>query len=399
MSAPQWIKAVTSMAARVAVVMAVYLAACRPQPEPPPPPTHTPVPTPRPTHTPVPTPTKESPLKRHDAPPEGVAAQVSLWLPWLSNFCVASPDGEPQPRVDAGYNSVEIATESPICFLGFAPNQDIEAQVTLPDGNVRRNQIPADDSGIGEWSWTSLPGDSIGVYEVTATQGTCVATDTFTVSEPTGLRILVLPQSGPPGTTFQIALAGFQPGQRVSLRLYREEDLQYRYTTTLTQVEMDERGQTIYALNTLPDDPEGNYLVVTEPSVAGLGMFCVATSAAEESIPLVSISPEEAVKAYWEAVSNGQYATAWAGLCASFKERKHSNSYTDYVQGYQGMKLCSVDTTDVRLVQQSDRDATVFAHLVYRTGSKCTISEHDFNFYLVRDLVRNTWLIDRVDSK
>ena len=115
--------------------------------------------------------------------------------------------------------------------------------------------------------------------------------------------------------------------------------------------------------------------------------------------PTVAASPVQAVREYWETTSRGQYEEGWAGLSTGFKNRKHGGDYTDYLEGYQAMNLCSVVATDVQLIQQSDNHAVVSAHLVYHASSNCKTSEYDFDFYLVRNSTNGPWLIDRLVPK
>jgi len=104
--------------------------------------------------------------------------------------------------------------------------------------------------------------------------------------------------------------------------------------------------------------------------------------------------PVAAVITYWKNVSSGQYKTAWEGLSSDFQCRRHDCNYSDYLQAYQAMRVCSISTSNVRLIDQDERSAMVAAHLVYRAGLSCVRSEYDFEIRLVYNADRNIWLYD-----
>ena len=73
----------------------------------------------------------------------------------------------------------------------------------------------------------------------------------------------VTPVSGPPGSTFRIAFAGFPPESEIGLDLYQYVDANtYAYLTTLPPPVTDALGETIYELPTAAGDPDGLYCVV-----------------------------------------------------------------------------------------------------------------------------------------
>jgi hypothetical protein len=223
-------------------------------------------------------PTTGSPLKRHDTPPEGVR-------PMLAGFgfgggedpCRSGEEAERDPSVYVP-GKPEIATEFYICVQGFAANREIQIQVKYPDGRVKRDRIsvPGYPTPTRSTLWTSLPGDPLGEYAVIATQGEGQAQHqamtSFMMSAASKPHIMVLPNMGPPGTTFRFALAGFAPDKMVPLHLYRQDTsctdaIAYCYVTSLPPANMDSRGEAIYMLRTQPDDPQGSYRVITEPIV------------------------------------------------------------------------------------------------------------------------------------
>ena len=87
--------------------------------------------------------------------------------------------------------------------------------------------------------------------------------------------MLSLTRAGPPGTAFQVAMAGFQPGQLVPVHLYFRVDgagvcdttYCWPYAAALDPALIDARGEALYTLPTKANDPEGSYALDTEPRV------------------------------------------------------------------------------------------------------------------------------------
>jgi hypothetical protein len=102
--------------------------------------------------------------------------------------------------------------------------------------------------------------------------------------------------------------------------------------------------------------------------------------------------PIDFVIEYWQNVSAGHYQQAWNELSPSFQKDAHKGSYSAYVDGYQKMQVCSIRTSDVRLVEVDSTSAVVTAHMTYRLGAGCRVSEYNFKISLVYDSRNRTWL-------
>jgi hypothetical protein len=228
----------------------------------------------------TPAPAAESPFKRRDVPAEG----ASVLLGWYGGFggpgvyCLLSPsaglymhqwrDGESETTGCA----LSVNNDLILRLEEFAPGPDPIVEVRRPDGSTTVLADPNEDGG----SLTIQLGDPFGEYTVTASQGTRTASGTFTVQPGLERITRVLPNTGasnimgsaagPPGSTFRITMAGFEPHQVVRLRLYRSVGRgTYRFATYLEPVRVNERGEASQALSTAVDDPEGEYVVATEP--------------------------------------------------------------------------------------------------------------------------------------
>jgi hypothetical protein len=72
-------------------------------------------------------------------------------------------------------------------------------------------------------------------------------------------------RAGAPGTTFRIALVGFEPSQEVVLALYRQGGYQaWDNATEFPPVQLDESGQATVGLATELDDPLASFALVPE---------------------------------------------------------------------------------------------------------------------------------------
>ncbi|MCA1692729.1 MAG: hypothetical protein LC733_11230, partial [Actinobacteria bacterium] len=203
-----------------------------------------------------------SPLQRRDVPPEGVKAQFEYFQEG-DGACFGLDESRPAAVVD--FEKPEMATSFIICFPGFAPNQPVQADVRLPDGKMRKISSESFNvpEGVPFSLWTAVPGDPLGTYEVTATQGALRGTGRFTVSVASSPNLVEIePLFGPAGSVFRFALAGFPPNRNVELYLYRQTEAgPYSFLTTLSP-RMDGKGETILTVHTAPDDPPGVYCLL-----------------------------------------------------------------------------------------------------------------------------------------
>lgn len=231
---------------------------------------------------PIPTGTGESaisPLKRHDAVPAGIQAQIKFFA--LSElFChlrVAPGTSPPSPGP-----RFEVAHRYDVCLSGFDPEQDIvHISVLEPDGTESRSEDISASEGKARWLFTPLPEDPKDDYTLVATQPPpegqtepLVASGGFTVviADADDPVMATVTGSGPPGTTFRIALAGFGAGSVVPLYLYDDPELpEATFRATLPPATVDADGETTYELPTAPDDPAGTYGIAAEAGAQSQG--------------------------------------------------------------------------------------------------------------------------------
>lgn len=201
----------------------------------------------------------EPTLRRRDVPPEGVPAQLTF-LPPTDGCDVPTA---PAPEVTPGSGSLALGQSFLICVRGFATTSLVSVRVNLPDGQTRQSFV-ANQKDENGWQFGVTTSDPTGTYRITATQGSRVATASFTVVLPF-LPVIGTagPTSGSPGTTFRFAVVSAAPAQDVPLDVYRRNEVgRFSYITTAGTVRTNET-KAFYDLTTSPDDPPGEYCLAT----------------------------------------------------------------------------------------------------------------------------------------
>jgi hypothetical protein len=238
-------------------------------------------------------------LRRHDAPPGGVAAQVAFFaggaggpgcpyegfLASDTDPAVAVP-GSTAAHPETGRISVGVLEE--FCFTGFEKGKPVTAQVTGPTGIVKTwSQCYACDSGLPKdyhpielAKWSSMPGDPLGRYIITIEQAGRQVTGTVLLQEATQPLLQVVrasnneplrdawddevPSPVPAGTTLVLGLAGYPHNSSVHVDVYVGTADIGRYATSFG-VQTDGRGHAAYTLHTHRDDPKECYVLLTRP--------------------------------------------------------------------------------------------------------------------------------------
>lgn len=202
--------------------------------------------------------TTVSPLKRRDAPPQGVQRQFSVFVGGDPPCPGHEETSAPKAMADA-YPRPEVGSFFYLCFNGLKYGQPTQVEVALPNGIIRKS-----DERYAFKEWYVMPGDPLGMYRVTARQGDKIASGSFLVGPASTPRILLVrPELGPPGSTFSFLLAGFPPRALVPVDVCvaTERKDACSYLTTL-HLQMDDQGSLIYRLATDANDPPGSYCLV-----------------------------------------------------------------------------------------------------------------------------------------
>jgi hypothetical protein len=207
------------------------------------------------------------PVEPREAPPAGVAEQVSFFE--IGNGGCPTEAGAPQVTFFGGYPDptvVEIGRPHfQICLLGFSPEGPVDVSVRRPDGREVVEEVPSEgDFPVRRLPWLPLPGDPLGRYEVTASQGSASASGAFVVRRGSTPRVTAVEPYVPPGEVVRLVFAGFAPRQTVRFHVYRaavdNSTERHSYLTSLT-TQVDENGETLHEIQTEPRAPEAKYLV------------------------------------------------------------------------------------------------------------------------------------------
>jgi hypothetical protein len=183
---------------------------------------------------------------------------------------ITLPSPAPSPQITLP-DPTEMLQPFRICLYGFDPGQAIYTSIQTSDGDVvtAKDVLVSQLNNAGTWGLFIYPEEGIvpdEAYMVTASQGDLAATPVALVVTSSEQRIAIKPPaSGLPGTTFSVALAGFDPGQSVSVFLYECESsgvpVTCNFDRELGSVQMDETGQGLFSLPTSSGDPPGRYVV------------------------------------------------------------------------------------------------------------------------------------------
>lgn len=224
--------------------------------------------------------TNETPLHRHDVPPEGVERQVSFGASGDS-YCVprAHPEiifdrrgfSSPTPGIDGGFPPIdelgdpEIGELFSLCMAGFAPNSPITVSVTDPTGKTQVKDVAPDPNVSNDttiWRWAPRPGDPLGRYHVKAEQGSSTARNDFILHEPTARNIALLVSDAlreqTTGDDVDLMLLGFEPDEAVRIDLYKSNrNGTYGYLTSITESAGPSGSRTISIPTSAEDAGDG----------------------------------------------------------------------------------------------------------------------------------------------
>ena len=216
-------------------------------------------------------------LQRRDTPPEGVKEQLDFFAFYQGPEASCSELDGSRPAVVVSAPNAQVASSFAICLPGFVPNEPVNVEVRSPDGKVSR--LTASEytfpEEIAYTTWTTVPGDELGTYGITAAQGRRRGKGSFDLGLATSPRsVAIEPSTGPPGTTFRFGFAGFAEDSVVDVYLYQAEGKgSYTYRTVIPTA-VDDIGQAVLSIPTGADDPPGQYCLIRRGAGAGPDYFC-----------------------------------------------------------------------------------------------------------------------------
>lgn len=219
---------------------------------------------------------RPTPLGRHDAPPDGVARQISF-AAIGDDLCAGGPEtpgisygrlplvvyehGEQPPPED----EMEVGRVVEICVRHVAPELPIELKLDGPEGFHRELTIPPDDypSVARRWVLAIERMTPRGTYAVEARAGGLRLMSTFEVVDARlpAVRFAGRSKAFEAGETIEAFVVGFEPGESAVVDVYRYDDAgDLTYATTIsTQVEADGIGPL--AIPTSRRDPRTSYVL------------------------------------------------------------------------------------------------------------------------------------------
>jgi hypothetical protein len=212
-----------------------------------------------------------SPLKRRDTPPPTIRPALMSKDPasGAQVDCVVSRQVERhQTRATPSECGAEITDTLSLEFPDL-DDGSIEVVIRAPDGSVGRFTT---DRVLEFYLAAGMP---LGAYAVNASDGANSSRGGYTV-RPARSRIVKVASETPvfaPGQSIPVDLAGYRPGETVRLYLYRKVghrevgtgQTDWEYAAAIGEVRINGRGETSITIPTEPDDPAGEYRIMSDP--------------------------------------------------------------------------------------------------------------------------------------
>ena len=152
-----------------------------------------------------------------------------------------------------------------MCFTGFVAGEALDVLIILPDGSVQPISRSVGDDGTARMQWISFADEPLGVYTVTANQGSSHA------RRPSPCKRRRPRSSAPtrprsrPATVVRLVAAGYRPGETVIFHLYLARQGAPARGSALFHHSVADHGAaggSLFTLQTLESTPQGSYLIV-----------------------------------------------------------------------------------------------------------------------------------------
>jgi len=151
-------------------------------------------------------------------------------------------------------------------------------------------------------------------------------------------------------------------------------------------------------------DGNGNIIVSVEPNplsaaVPAANDAPAASAPIIESAPPITAqvpsnysNPDETIKRYYQAISDGDYATSWSMLTQSFKNKYNNSGYGPYREWWSTLSRVEIlSITDQSVDSQSSYLVVELAYY-YKNGQVDTYDQMGFS--LIGDNTANDWKIN-----
>jgi hypothetical protein len=196
-------------------------------------------------------------LDQSDPRPDGVAAQLRIFLGGVSDGDCGVDDGSGPPRIVVSPDG-EIPSPLFACVFGFDPTEPLLVTLTRADGAAEATTVPGPGAGTAFVVNLMLrPGWPTGTYGLAVRQGRRAVNAVVAVRRVALPTIWFATPDVVAGGDNALYLGGYPPGRSVTLYLYgsaHRVDMQPYRTSVTTPI--DERG-------------EGQLLIHTRPRHAG----------------------------------------------------------------------------------------------------------------------------------
>jgi len=108
-----------------------------------------------------------------------------------------------------------------------------------------------------------------------------------------------------------------------------------------------------------------------------------------------TLSPVQTVEHYYHLLNNKEYEKAWAMFTPWFQEHQVADNIDDYIDWARQVK--EVVVVDTQILEQTDTEATVLAHLLYEMQDGRTLEYANLRIYLERETADHAWLFGGIE--
>jgi len=106
---------------------------------------------------------------------------------------------------------------------------------------------------------------------------------------------------------------------------------------------------------------------------------------------IILIDPEQFIREYYSAINNRQYDQTWEMLSVEFRKRNHPEGNTAYINFWNRIQYVEVEKFEIK--ERQGKNIIVSVLLKFTTTSG-VVSEEQYTFKLIPNVVGDSWLID-----
>ncbi|MCC6904462.1 MAG: hypothetical protein IT326_01375 [Anaerolineae bacterium] len=109
---------------------------------------------------------------------------------------------------------------------------------------------------------------------------------------------------------------------------------------------------------------------------------------------LIVAEADDFIFEYFDAITNQDFARAWASVTQDFRNYYNDNSFDNYVSGFREQNLCRITVSDAQIKAETAAEAEVWATVTYYRDTGCNAYPNYFRFFFLSE--NGVWKLNRV---